>query len=165
MRQARNGRGILPKLQRISKEKEHIQKAAGMNIEELKLVIEQRTGVQASLLTGETAEEVIARAKAVLAFRNEYDAQRPKTPQEQFSAWLNTVQGIEEQDTAGAALADIEEAARAEAGGYPLVKDGGQIEASKTPDYRTTREKFASWLNEKAAFDPFKDAGGWKKIN
>lgn len=99
-----------------------------MNIEELKQVIEQRTGVQASLLTGETAEEIIARAKAILAFRKDYEAQRRKTTAEQFSAWFNATQGINETDAEGEALADIEEAARIKAGVYPQVKDGGEIE-------------------------------------
>lgn len=48
-----------------------------MTIEELKQTIEQRTGVPASFLTGETAEENIAQAKALLAYKREAQQQRP----------------------------------------------------------------------------------------
>ena len=98
-----------------------------MTIEELKQTIEQRTGVPASFLTGETAEENIAQAKALLAYKREAQQQRPKTTAEQFSDWLGgqleerdrqtaAAFGLNyeapEKDPAGAALADIAEAVR-----------------------------------------------------
>ena len=150
-----------------------------MTIEELKQTIEQRTGVPASFLTGETAEENIAQAKAFLAYKREYEQQRPKSTAEQFSDWIGgqleerdrqtaAAFGLHyeapEKDPAGAALADIEEAVRVEAGGYPMVKDGGQIDTSNMPDPRPAREQFADWLGQKTAFDPFKDADGWKRV-
>ena len=150
-----------------------------MTIEELKQTIEQRTGVPASLLTGETAEENIAQAKAMLAYKREYEQQRPKTAAEQFSDWLGgqleeknrqtaAAFGLHyeapETDPAGAALADIAEAVRVEGGGYPMVKDGGQVDTSNMPDPRPAREQFADWLGQQTAFDPFKDADGWKKL-
>lgn len=134
-----------------------------MNIDELKQTIEQRAGVPASLLTGETAEEVIARTKAILAFKRELEPQRTKTAREQFADWYNATRGTEGPDPAGAALADIEEAARTEAGGYPRTKDGGETGARKAADPRPAREQFADWLEQKAAFNPRKDAGGWKR--
>ena len=133
-----------------------------MSIEELKQIIEQRTGVPASLLTGETAEENIAQAKAILAYKRDLDTQTPRTAQEQFAEWLNASQGKEAQDTAGAALAEIEDAARMEAGGYPAVQDSG--EAAGLPDPRPARDQFAEWFGQKTAFDPFKDADGWKNL-
>lgn len=150
-----------------------------MTIEELRSTIEQRTGVPASLLTGETAEENIAQAKAFLAYKREYEQQRPKSTAEQFSDWIGgqleerdrqtaAAFGLQytppQTDPAGAALAEIEEAARVEAGGYPMVKDGGQIDTSNMPDPRPAREQFADWLGQRTAFDPFKDADGWKRI-
>ena len=134
-----------------------------MTLEELKQEIEQRTGVQASLLKGETVEENIAYAKAVLAFRKEHEAQRPKTAGEQFAAWYKATQGIEDTDEAGAALAEIEEQARLDAGGYPILQDGGSVNVN-TGDGRTAREQFADWLGQKTAFDPFKEADGWKRL-
>lgn len=130
-----------------------------MNIEELKQEIESRTGVPASLLTGETAEENIAQAKALLAFRREQEPQRPKTTREQFSEWYRAVQGIEEQDAAGAALAQIEEAARVNAGGYPMLQDSGEV--AVTADPRPNYEKFADFLHAQAAFNPFERRGTW----
>lgn len=150
-----------------------------MTIEELKQTIEQRTGVPASLLTGETAEENIAQAKAMLAYKREYEQQRPKTAAEQFSDWLGgqleeknrqtaAAFGLHyeapEADPAGAALADIAEAVRVEGGGYPMVKDGGQVDTSNMPDPRPAREQFADWLGQQTTFDPFKDADGWKRV-
>ena len=126
-----------------------------MSIEELKQIIEQRTGVPASLLTGETAEENIAQAKAILAYKRDLGTQTPRTTRDQFAEWLNASQGKEAQDTAGAALAEIEDAARMEAGGYPAVQDSG--EAAGLPDPRPARDQFAEWFGQKSAFNPFKD--------
>ena len=150
-----------------------------MTIEELKQTIEQRTGVPASLLTGETAEENIAQAEAMLAYKREYEQQRPKTTAEQFSDWIGgqleerdrqtaAAFGLHyeapEADPAGAALADIAEAVRVEGGGYPMTRDGGEVDTSNMPDPRPAREQFADWLGQQMAFDPFKDADGWKKL-
>ena len=133
-----------------------------MNIDEIKTAIEQGTGVPVSLLTGETAEENKAQAKAILAFKKDYKAQHGST-HEQFGAWFNAVQGIETQDTAGEALAQIQEALRIEAGGYPKVPDGGEP-AGRMQDPRPTREQFAEWFAGKSAFDPLKDPEGWKNV-
>lgn len=99
-----------------------------MNTEELKQEIAQRTGIPAALLTGETAEENIAQAKALLAYKREHEAQRPKTAQEQFADWIGgqlderdrqtaAAFGLQytprQTDPAGAALAEIEEPAAA----------------------------------------------------
>lgn len=128
-----------------------------MNIDELKTAIEQGTGVQASLLTGETSEEVIAQAKAFLAFKKESEDRRPKSTAEQFGSWFNAVQGIEEPDEAGAALASIQEAVRVAEGGYPRVPDGGtpqNIEYRQDP-----RDAFKEWFGDVSAYDPRKDHG------
>lgn len=134
-----------------------------MNIDELKTAIEQGTGIPASLLTGETEEENIAQAKAFLAYKRESEAARPKSTREQFKEWLNASQGIEEPDTAGAALEEIQEALRVEAGGYPRVPDAGEP-AGRLPDPRPTREQFAEYFGSVAAFDPFKGQDGWKRF-
>lgn len=134
-----------------------------MTTEELKQEIEQRTGVPATLLTGETAEENIAQAKAFLAYKREYEQQRPKSNAEKFADWAAAEWGAEEpQDTAGAALADIEQRARVEAWGYPLVSDGGEV--TGLTDARPAREQFAEWMGQQTAFDPFKQGDGWKRV-
>ena len=149
-----------------------------MNTEELRQEIEQRTGVPATLLTGETIEENIAQAKAFLAYKREYEQQRPKTAQEQFADWLGgqleerdrqtaATFGLQytppQKDAASAALADIEERARVEAGGYPMLQDGGSVNVN-TGDGRSAREQFSEWLGQRTAFDPFKEADGWKRL-
>ena len=50
-----------------------------MSIDELKKDIEQRTGVPAAIIQGETNEEVIAHAKALLAFKMQEDAKAGRT--------------------------------------------------------------------------------------
>ena len=148
-----------------------------MTTEEVKQLIEQRTGVPASLLTGETVEENIAAAKALLAYKREHDKGRTKSTREQFADWLGAQQEDKDRrtaellgrhyeappaDPAGAALAEVAEAYRVEAGGYPMTKDGG--EGTNMPDPRPAREQFAEWFGQKTAFDPFKDADGWKTL-
>ena len=130
-----------------------------MTTEELKQEIAQRTGVPAVLLTGETAEENIAQAKALLAYKREADAQRPKSTAEQFSDWMKAQEGTDQPDTAGEALARIEEQARIDAGGYPSLQDGGSVNVN-LGDGRSTREQFTDWLADRTAFDPFKEADG-----
>lgn len=149
-----------------------------MTLEELKQEIAQRTGVQASLLKGETAEENIAQAKAFLAYKREHEAQRPKTAAEQFADWFGgqmeerdrqqaATFGLNytppEKDAAGAALAEIEERARVEAGGYPSLQDGGSVNVN-VGDTRSAREQFADWISDKTAFNPFKQADGWTPL-
>lgn len=133
-----------------------------MNLEDLKNEIEQRTGVPATLLTGETAEENVSQAKALLAYKREYEAQQPKSAKEQFADWMQQKEGIAPEDPEGAALADIENSLRL----YPTgLRDGGEV--TNLPDPRTAREQFADWLDRKGSlkFDPFKDADGWRRMN
>ena len=155
-----------------------------MTIEELKRTIEQHTGVPASLLTGETAEENIAQAKAMLAYKaehEEHERQRSRTIAEQFGEWIGgqleerdrqtaAAFGLQynapEKDPAGAALAEIAEAVRVDGGGYPMVNDGGNpyINGKEVPDARPAHEQLAEWLNQKLAFDPSIDEKGWKQL-
>lgn len=134
-----------------------------MNTEELKQTIETQTGIPANLLNGETIEETIAHAKALLAYKREADAERPKTTAEQFAEWMNTRNGIEQPDIAGEALARIEEQARVEAGGYPILRDGGSVN-NNLGDGRTVREQFAEWAGRNMAYDPRKSADGWTPL-
>ena len=120
-----------------------------MIVEEIKLKIANDTGIPLTLLTGETVEENIAQAKALLAYKRDYEQNKPKNTREQFKEWTEARAGIEPQDTAGQALAEIEEAARIQAGIYPTLQDGGSIlaQGKPAPDGRTTKEQFAEWLN------------------
>ena len=136
-----------------------------MSMDELKQTIEQRTGVPAEFLHGETAEETIALARALLAYKRDVekkaDALRTKSTREQFDEWFSAEYGAEEpQDGRTEALAEIEEAARIAGGGYPRIKDGGEIDHSTLPDSRPTWQQFAEWFDNKTAFNPFKE-GIW----
>jgi len=146
-----------------------------MTIDELKKQIVQRAGIPANLLAGETAEEVITRAKAVLTYKRQHEDERSKTTEELFADWIgaqleesNIGQDYKAQQKypSFAALADIAESVRVEAGGYPQVADSGDpyINGIQGPDGRSTAEQFADWFKQGTAFDPFKDADGWKRI-
>ena len=127
-----------------------------MTIEELRQEIAQRAGVPANLLTGETVEENIAQARALLAYKRDLEEQeQPKDTAGQFARWLRTNDGIERTD--GAALDDIAKQARMEAGGYPEVEDGGTpyINGRAAPDTRPAAEQFSEWLQEQTAITPF----------
>ena len=131
-----------------------------MNIDELKQEIEDYTGIPANMLNGETAEENIAQAKALLAYKREA-ANSDKSPREQFADWFNAREGTGTPDLAGKALADIEERIRVENGGYPIVKDAGQI--SRVPTGTGAREQFAQWAQDKMAWNP-RTKDGWTPL-
>lgn len=93
-----------------------------MNNEELqafKRKISEQTGVPLPLLTGETPEENIALARALLALRAQNEKGEPKAARDRFA---------EELQAAGFA------------GGYerPAIKS-----------HKSTREQFADWTAEK----------------
>lgn len=136
-----------------------------MNVEELKQIIEQRTGVPASLLAGETAEENIAQAKALLAYKKVAEAQHPKDCRDKFIDWLgdNLCTRDEPQDMADAELDNIAEAVRVEAGGFPMLKDDGQIDVNKMSSGGSAQEQFAEWFGKVSAFDP-SNSDGWFRI-
>lgn len=109
---------------------------------DIKALIEERAGIPAHLLTGETPEENIAQAKALIAYRR--DAGGRGTTRQQFAAWLNQE---DQANTDAAALAALAEIERQQAGGYPAIKDG-QPEHLPTGDGRPTREQFAEYMQE-----------------
>lgn len=134
-----------------------------MNIDELKQRIEQETGIPASLLNNETSEEIIAKAKALLAYRREMAAQKPQAPKstkEQFADWLHeqTGEGEVVQDSASAALAQIENELRV----VPVLRDAG--EAPHNTDGRSNRELFAQYIYNKTSWNPRKYPDSWQPL-
>lgn len=133
-----------------------------MNLDELKQTIELKTGVPAEFLKGETVEENIAQAKAFIAYKKRVEAIRPKTPREQFADWLGMETEEEQQDTASDTLDQIAEQARLDAGGYPILRDGGSVNVN-TGDGRSAREQFNEWIGQKTAFNPYNN-DGWTRL-
>lgn len=97
-----------------------------MNLDVLRQVIEEKTGVPAALLNGETVEENLAQAKSLLAYRREHEAEPVRSTKEQFEEWFS---GQDPKDHASKALADI----------ASLAEDGKE-------DTRSTAEQFGEWL-------------------
>lgn len=121
-----------------------------MKTEYIKREIESRTGVPASLLVGESAGEVIAQAKALLALRRESDEhQLPQTTQETFAKWFDENYGENEpkEDAANAALNELENSLL----GSPVVTDGGEV--NDMSDSRPAREQFAEWFDKAMSYD------------
>lgn len=133
-----------------------------MTLEDLKTEIEQRTGIPATILNGESAEELIAHAKALHAYRKQHQAEAPKDTKTLFAEWIRQTEGEPETDPAGDALNGLEEELRISNGGYPYMQDGGEV--TNLPDARTPAEQFGEWFSKQAAFDPFKGDDGWKRL-
>ena len=115
-------------------------------MDELKKLIEQRTGVPAALLGGETAEENIARAKALLAYREQLSG-GGSSPRDRFAAWARQELGDEEPEfTPMGALNAIEAGIRQASGSAPQLKDGGEV--TNLPSGGSTAEQFAEWFSE-----------------
>ncbi len=133
-----------------------------MILDELKTIIEQKTGIPTDLLSGETAEDIISSARALLDLKRREEMKREKPTREQFAEWFSAVQGEELSDPESIALEKIAEVVRSDNGGYPMPRDGGDV--TDLPDMRPTREKFREWFEDKTAFDPRKNRDGWKRI-
>lgn len=114
-----------------------------MNTEEFKQEIAEKTGLPITLLTGETVEENIAQAKAILAFKREQDLQRLKTNSEKFAELFNQIRGVEAQDGTGAALAQIEEQARLSKSGYSFLQNNNNANTGNT---KPVKEQFADYM-------------------
>lgn len=132
-----------------------------MTTEELKQAIEKQTGIPAALIAADTAEDIIDQARSILAYRRDQEEHRSKTTREQFAEWVRDLYGMEEPDAANAALEEIAEAVRVDAGGFPRVRDGS-IDFDGVPDSRPVREQFTLWLRDQMAFNPYKvHDGDW----
>lgn len=133
-----------------------------MTNEDIKQEIAQRTGIPATLLTGETPEENIVRAKALLAFKRSNTPEQPKSNREQFAAWFREASGQDPQeDDSMQALKAYEEELRVANGGFPRLNDAGEVQ--NMPDGRTSKEAFREWFWDRAAFNPRKQ-DGWTPI-
>ena len=127
----------------------------------IKREIEKVSGVPASLLTGETWQENINQAKAIINYKNITAEKRTPTTSEQFARWINPRLGIENIDTTTQALATLEIQAKQAESNFPFVADKGETTA---PDGRSTVEKFGEWASNKLSYDPFKTGDGWRRL-
>ena len=130
-------------------------------MDELKAYIEGVTGVPAALMTGTTPEEIIASARTLLAYKKTADETTPgKTTAEQFSEWLNAVNGNapeSETDKARAELDKLAEMVRTARGGYPYTADAGEAPAPADQNAgKTPAELFAEWAATKTEYNPAK---------
>ena len=135
-----------------------------MDIDEIKRTIEQKTGVPAALLDGKTAAENIEKARHILSFKRQHEAEQPKNTREQFSEWLsNSLSGEEQKDVAAIELDNLAAAIRQENSTAPVVFDGGEIDHTGIPD-RTPQEAFETFIKNAVAYNPRRRADGWIRI-
>lgn len=128
-----------------------------MKAEDVKQEISQRTGIPVHLLTGETPEEDFVRAKALLAFKRDNQKEEPKSTNQQFAEWFAAQSGEDPaEDESMQSLKAYEEELRLASGGYPYMRDAGEV---KTGDGRSAREQFADFFNQSTAFNPMKQDG------
>jgi len=113
-----------------------------MTIDELKQELEQKTGVPATLLHGESAEENIAQCKALLAYKRDQGEQSTAV---QFADWSARFFGEQTgHEKAEATLFDIEERLRAEAG-FINVRDGGEVDRGEKTYNLPPISEFDDW--------------------
>lgn len=106
------------------------------NLEVMKGIVSQMTGVPAELLTGETVAEIKAQADALKDWAD--DGNRAKTPRDQFVSWMNGESCVQPD---GGAMPEPD----APRGKYPTIKDGG--EPCHVPDQRSTKDSFADYFH------------------
>ena len=122
-----------------------------MTLEEVKKEIENKTGVPASFLTGETVEENIAQAKALLAYKSKQQGTeaRPepgtdpnKSTKEQFADWISGKFKTYTPEAEPETWEGIEEAG----GIYPKIKDTGEASKANT-SFKSAALQFAEFIS------------------
>lgn len=124
--------------------------------EQIREIVSKETGIPADILTGETQEEIIAQARAILNLKqSQADAQgqeaqaaqqptQPKTTAQQFAEWAAAALGEQTvEDNGLARTLDLmgDEAEKAQ--GYTPIPNPGEPLASFTPP--STADQFSEW--------------------
>ena len=131
-----------------------------MTLEVIKDEISRRTGIPAHLLTGNTLDENIEQAKALLSFKLEYsenndpaasEPSAPKSAREQFAEWASNAfqpnavildfASIFAQPSETAPMLDP-------SNGYPKLQDNGEPTNGTGIDLRSSMQKFEDWAIE-----------------
>ena len=105
-----------------------------MTIDEIKQTIEKETGLPSGLLTGETLEENIAQAKALLLYKGQKAPDTSqKTTAQQFAEWAGGVMDP------GDALGNL--------AGSDNPPSGSETGAGDDQGKKSTAQLFAEWAN------------------
>ena len=138
-----------------------------MTVNEVRAAISQGTGIPEYKLPDMTPGAIIQHAQTILAQQRQEEAQRPKSTAEQFAAWFNAQQGIDPQaeryNAAQTAIDRVVEQLRVDAGGYPIIRDGGSSGVT-IGDCRPAAEQFGEFVNGTLSFDPRIDSDGWARL-
>ena len=115
------------------------------DLKDLQLSVAELTGVPVGLITGETYEECHAQARAVLAFKRDYDVHNEgaapvaKDVREVFKAWL--MGEPMPQDPDAEKDLDLE-------GRDPKPRAKRTAPNSAQNAHNAAREQFKAWINE-----------------
>lgn len=131
-----------------------------MDNNELKTTIEQQTGIPAALLDGNSADEIITRARDLLSLKRENEPAHPESTKDQFAGWISAQLWQDPPpDRATLALDKIADLFKT----APAVFDGGEIDHTGIPD-RTPQEAFETYIKNAVAYNPQRRADGWIRI-
>lgn len=132
-----------------------------MILEDVKKELSSRTGIPVSLLTGETIEENIAKAKAIIAYRRDHD--KPQSAKEAFSLWCQEKNGDEKPDPMENVTKYENELRSLDC--YPQIRDGGSVLVNgKLKGNEDPSKEFSRLASDALAFNPFRDPSGWTHI-
>lgn len=120
-------------------------------IDQVKEYICQKTGIPKELLIGDTVEENVSRAIALLSYRSEKEAfvkkEEKKSTSEQFAEWMEAKEGIERPDPYTEMINELKNDLLPQPVA-PIVKDTSVD--SEIPEYKgSTKEQFASWFRSR----------------
>lgn len=131
-----------------------------ISLDDFKKEIQTRTGVPVNLLTGETGEEIIAQAKALLAYKREVTEEH-RTPAQQFADWFRSNTHLSESHYYPV-NPPAPEPQEGVASGYPSLPNPGEPAGILPEYYGTTAQQFSQWLCNMGIgeFNPFTDSDG-----
>lgn len=107
-----------------------------MTIEDLKKKIEEKTGVPAILLNGESLDENITQAKALISYKRKEERKKNENTRDQFALWCDP-----ESDPDLQAINAIETEMQKET----IINDD-QSGSGEKKHQENAKEAFVSWL-------------------
>lgn len=130
-----------------------------MRLEDLKMIISEKTDIPVEILTGNNEDQVLDCARWILTERARNHSTSGRSVRDQFADWFNARTGEESHHTPLDELSRIEETLKAETRSYPVIKDNGDPYSDPVhmSDPRSPREQFESWFRELTAYDPRKE--------
>ena len=110
-----------------------------MTNDEYKAHLQNKTGIPADLLTGDTPEDNLTIAASLLAFKQQNAQEQQNTHKstaEQFADWFKGETGEAHTSDSVPIQSEVKR-------GYPKIRDGGEVMHGLIP--KSPEEQFAEW--------------------